>query len=280
MRDSLYCLCLQKMPTTGERNVTAEMAHDSQWYRKLPRLRVSDKMRWATIYCLLPQRAENGVAPVVLETADGACFRTPSAMYDATLELTLRHLHLAQIPIQDDVCTLSALLENRAMEALKLPARYVPAVDGSVATVAPPPPPVDVILPATREPVAEELAGDLLPAVEPVAEEPASAKEPASTEEPASAEEPASTEEPANTEEPASAEEPASTEEAQNPTSGQSPTPEPGEDVALADVSTLAISPTPELGEEEEAQTPTSGQSPTLEPKKRRKKRKKRRGAR
>ena len=154
------------MPTIEKRNVTAAMARESQWYRRLPRLKLSDKKLWATIYCLIQQRSESGVAPVVLETTDGAFFRTPSAMYDAALELTLRHLHLARIPLEDEVCTLHTLLENRAMEALKLPGRYVPAEDGSVATVAPPSPPVAVILPATRE-----AAEDLLP-VAPATHEP------------------------------------------------------------------------------------------------------------
>jgi hypothetical protein len=51
---------------------------------------------------------------------------------EAAFELCLRHLHRLHIPGDQDNMTPQALLANRAMEALKLPGRYVPTVEGEV----------------------------------------------------------------------------------------------------------------------------------------------------
>ena len=58
-------------------------------------------------------------------------------MYDASFELCLRHLHMQTVPLRE-ACNVQQLLENRAMHALDLPGRYVPATDGSVSTLTSP----------------------------------------------------------------------------------------------------------------------------------------------
>ena len=64
-------------------------------------------------------------------------FKTPSAMYDASFELCLRHLHMQEVPLHE-ACNVQRLLENRATHALGQPGRYVPAINGSVSTLTPP----------------------------------------------------------------------------------------------------------------------------------------------
>ena len=86
---------------------------------------------WATLYCIVAQRRPDGVALVVLETADGQYLRCPPK-YEASFELCLRHLHKRHTPLDGAACNIGALLVNRATEALKLPGRYVPLADGSV----------------------------------------------------------------------------------------------------------------------------------------------------
>ena len=114
----------------------SQRACDAQWYAKLPRAKLSDKKCWTAMQCLITQRRESGIAPVVLECG-GAFFRTPSSMYDASFELCLRHLHKQSVPL-GEACNVQQLLENRVTHALNLPGRYVPAVDGSVSTLMPP----------------------------------------------------------------------------------------------------------------------------------------------
>ena len=113
-----------------------DRARDARWYAKLPRVRLSDKKQFTTIHCLILQRNESGAAPIVLD-CDGMFFKTPSAMYDASFELCLRHLHMQTVPLHE-ACNVQQLLENRATHALKLPGRYVPTTDGSVSTLTPP----------------------------------------------------------------------------------------------------------------------------------------------
>ena len=106
-------------------------AFDEAWLRALPRARESDKHDWIALVALVAQRQPDGAAPIVLETTSGSCIRCP-AKYEPAFELTLRHLHQKHIPLDGGPCNVSALLVNRALEALKLPGRFVPCPDGSV----------------------------------------------------------------------------------------------------------------------------------------------------
>ena len=103
---------------------------DALWLASLPRATESVKHDWRAIHCLVTQRRDDGVAPVVLETTAGDCLRSP-VKYECAFELCLRHLHRRHIPL-DVACTVGALLSNRAAHALKLPGRWVPTPDGVV----------------------------------------------------------------------------------------------------------------------------------------------------
>ena len=127
---------------TADEPRNALRAHDPDWLTALPRARESDKRAWATLCCLIAQRRPDGVAPVVLETAEGDWIRCP-LKYEAAIELCLRHLHNQHTPLGGESCTIGALLANRAAEALKLPGRWVPLPDGSVEERAGDPAPDD-----------------------------------------------------------------------------------------------------------------------------------------
>ena len=127
---------------TADEPRNALRAHDPGWLTALPRARESDKRAWATLCCLIAQRRPDGVAPVVLETAEGGWIRCP-LKYEAAFELCLRHLHNQHTPLGGESCTIGALLANRAAEALKLPGRWVPLPDGSVEERAGDPAPDD-----------------------------------------------------------------------------------------------------------------------------------------
>ena len=142
-----------------------DRARDARWYTKLPRVRLSDKKQFTAIHCLILQRSESGVAPVALECG-GVFFKTPSAMYDASFELCLRHLHMQTVPLHE-ACNVQQLLENRATHALKLPGRYVPATDGSVSTLHEAADLPEANDPAAGLPEANDSAGDLPEANDP-----------------------------------------------------------------------------------------------------------------
>ncbi len=110
--------------------------NDQIWIASLVRAKATAKYEFVAIHVLAPFRNHEGVAPVVLETQDGY-LRAPAHM-EATFELCLRHLHRSGKPWPDQGrVTPQALLANRAMEALKLPGRYVPTVDGKVLVMEP-----------------------------------------------------------------------------------------------------------------------------------------------
>ena len=105
--------------------------NDASWVDGLPRARAAVKSAFVCIHVLAPLRDRQGVAPVVLQTRDGY-LRAPAHM-EAAFELCLRHLHRIYVPWPDQgYVTPQALLANRAMEALKLPGKYVPTAEGNV----------------------------------------------------------------------------------------------------------------------------------------------------
>ena len=149
--------------------------HDALWLAALKRTSEREKHDWAALYCLIAQRGADGVAPVVLESADGQVLRAPRKC-EAAFELCLRHLHGHCTPLEDGPCTVGALLADRAQRALQLPGRYVPTpqggVDEQVGEAA-----VEEIPQAAEEhvppPVDEQVAPQLVPAVgKAAAEEP------------------------------------------------------------------------------------------------------------
>jgi hypothetical protein len=85
---------------------------------------------YVSIQCLIKQRRSDGSAPVVFESADGNFYALPTG-YDAVFELILRHLHKQNVPPWPDRVNPQALLANRALEALKLPGRYIPTANGA-----------------------------------------------------------------------------------------------------------------------------------------------------
>lgn len=105
--------------------------NDPTWVAGLVRARATTKYEFVAIHVLAPLRNHEGVAPVVLQT-QGEYWRAPAPM-EAAFELCLRHLNRLSItwPEQSHV-TPQALLANRAMEALKLPGKYVPTAAGKV----------------------------------------------------------------------------------------------------------------------------------------------------
>lgn len=111
--------------------------NDASWVDGLPRARAAVKSAFVCIHVLAPLRDRQGVAPVVLQTRDGY-LRAPAHM-EAAFELCLRHLHRISVPWPDQgYVTPQALLANRAMEALKLPGKYVPTADGNVLVLEEP----------------------------------------------------------------------------------------------------------------------------------------------
>jgi hypothetical protein len=102
--------------------------NDPNWLAGLKCAKAGVKLEFIAIHVVAPLRDDTGVAPVVLQTRDG--FWRPPVYMEAAFELCLRHLHRLHIPGDQDKMTPRALLANRAMEALKLPGRYVPTVEG------------------------------------------------------------------------------------------------------------------------------------------------------
>jgi tellurite resistance protein len=110
--------------------------NDPTWVAGLVRARANVKSEFVAIHVVAPLRDDEGVAPVVLQTRDG--FWRPPVHMEAAFELCLRHLHRMHIPGPNQgKMTPQALLANRAMEALKLPGRYVPTVEGEVIDMSP-----------------------------------------------------------------------------------------------------------------------------------------------
>jgi len=96
------------------------MAMDETWLAMLPKARTTVKYAFTEIHILAHLR-KLGVAPVVLFA--GEFWRAPPQL-EALFELCLRHLHCMKIPWPAAThVTVGALLADRAMEALKLPAR-------------------------------------------------------------------------------------------------------------------------------------------------------------
>jgi hypothetical protein len=111
--------------------------NDASWVDGLPRARATIKYAFVGIHVLAPLRGRHGVAPVVMQTSDGY-FRAPVHM-EAAFELCLRHLHRMSAPWPDSTeTTPQGLLANRAMEALKLPGRFVPTAEGKVIVMESP----------------------------------------------------------------------------------------------------------------------------------------------
>ena len=99
------------------------MAMDETWLAMLPKARTTVKYAFTEIHILAHLR-KLGVAPVVLFA--GEFWRVPPQL-EALFELCLRHLHCMKIPWPTETqMTVHALLADRAMEALKLPARFIP----------------------------------------------------------------------------------------------------------------------------------------------------------
>ena len=120
--------------------------NDADWVNRLPRAKLPQKYAFHAIHILAPLRNPQGAAPVIVQTAH-EYLRAP-AHTEACFELCLRHLNRLQVPwpAQDSI-TVTALLANRATEALKLPNRFVPTANGNVLDLsehnleAPPPSP-------------------------------------------------------------------------------------------------------------------------------------------
>ncbi len=99
--------------------------NDQNWVNCLRRAKLSQKYPFHAIHILAPLRNQEGIAPVVLETSQ-EYLRAP-AQTEACFELCLRHLNHLEVPWPADECiTVPTLLANRAMQALKLPDRFVP----------------------------------------------------------------------------------------------------------------------------------------------------------
>ena len=105
--------------------------NDRDWVNCLRRAKLTQKYPFHAIHILAPLRNQEGIAPVVLETSQ-EYLRAP-ALTEACFELCLRHLNRLEVPWPADECiTVPTLLANRAMEALKLPGRFMPTADGAV----------------------------------------------------------------------------------------------------------------------------------------------------
>jgi hypothetical protein len=119
------------MCTFKKKTMATPRMNDASWVDGLPRARAAVKSAFVCIHVLAPLRDRQGVAPVVLQTRDGY-LRAPAHM-EAAFELCLRHLHRIYVPWPDQgYVTPQALLANRAVEALKLPGRFVPTAEGKV----------------------------------------------------------------------------------------------------------------------------------------------------
>ena len=103
---------------------------NAAWLDGLQRARATVKHPYVAIHVAAKLRDSDGVAPVVLQTEEGY-LRAP-AMLEAAFELCLRHLHGRITPLTCQSITAQALLANRAVEALRLPGRYVPTSEGEV----------------------------------------------------------------------------------------------------------------------------------------------------
>ena len=103
---------------------------NAAWLDGLQRARATVKHPYVAIHVAAKLRDSDGVAPVVLQTEEGY-LRAP-AMLEAAFELCLRHLHGRRTPLNCQSITAQALLANRAVEALRLPGRYVPTSEGEM----------------------------------------------------------------------------------------------------------------------------------------------------
>jgi hypothetical protein len=113
---------------TMKKAMASPRMNDPNWLAGLKCAKAGVKLEFIAIHVVAPLRDDTGVAPVVLQARDG--FWRPPVYMEAAFELCLRHLHRLHIPGDQDKMTPRALLANRAMEALKLPGRYVPTVEG------------------------------------------------------------------------------------------------------------------------------------------------------
>lgn len=111
--------------------------NDPTWVASLTRAKAATKYEFVGIHVLAPYRNHEGIAPVVLQTRT-EYWRAPAPM-EAAFELCLRHLNRMSIPWPDQGnVTPQTLLANRAMEALKLPGKYVPTGEGKVVVMESP----------------------------------------------------------------------------------------------------------------------------------------------
>jgi len=141
--------------------------NDPSWVASLPRVRVSFKYNFTAIHVLAPLR-NAGVAPVVLQA--GELYLRAPANLEASFELCLRHLHCMKIPWPSDaIMTANTLLADRAMEALRLPARFIPTVEGEVLDLGPIATPMEDTVfadlttePVDLDPIATPMEGTIL----------------------------------------------------------------------------------------------------------------------
>ena len=104
--------------------------NEATWLAGLERAKAAVKYPYIAIHVAAELRDKDGVAPVVLQTEEGYLRAPP--MLEAAFELCLRHLHGRRTPLTCQSITAQALLANRAVEALRLPGRYVPTSKGEV----------------------------------------------------------------------------------------------------------------------------------------------------
>ena len=146
--------------------------NEPTWLASLSRAKATEKQDFLAIHVAAELRGVDGVAPVILQTAEGYQ-RAPSQM-EAAFELCLRHLHGRVTPLAGSGITPQALLANRAMEALRLPGRYIPTPAGQVTDMATvtatnesmaeppaskPPIPMEAAIPREAPPELHEAAG-------------------------------------------------------------------------------------------------------------------------
>lgn len=108
--------------------------NDLNWVASLLHAKAATKYEFLAIHVLAPFRDLEGVAPVVLQTQD-KYLRAPAYM-EAAFELCLRHLHGSYIPGPDKLSP-QAMLATCAVEAMKLPGRYLPTIEGNVIDMEP-----------------------------------------------------------------------------------------------------------------------------------------------
>ena len=110
--------------------------NDPDWIQSLQRAKTTVKLNFVAVHVAIGLRGPDGIAPVVLQTEDA--YVRPPRHLEAAFELCLRHLHGRREKMSDTTMTVNALLSNRAIEALRLPGRYVPTTDGAILDMGPP----------------------------------------------------------------------------------------------------------------------------------------------